>query len=68
MFLFFLEIVKKYELQFLNLPTASSNHARVATLSLIMTVRSHQFSNVVKIILKNVKNCSPSRQDVKTIL
>ena len=54
----------RYQLKFLNLPTVSSNHAAGAILSLY-TVYSPQFSNLVKFIFKNVKNCSSSRRAVE---
>ena len=62
MFLFYLEIVNgRYQLQFLNLPTASSNHAGGAILSLYDSF-DPQISIFVRFTLKNLKNCGQSTQ------
>ena len=53
-----------HQLQFLNLPTASSNHAGGAIVSLY---DNFQPANFVTFLLKIVRNCSPSMQAAKSL-
>ena len=57
----------RYQLQFMNLPTASSNHAGGAILSLYDNFQPSNFKFCYIQVLKNVKNCSPSIQAAKSI-